>query len=487
MLAPAGAAGCGNSFSAASDDGGPEGTDSSFAEESTTPVPQEGGAADGTGPGDPADSSPCPRPDVTHGVFVEPGGAAGSCGDPSRPCPTIAAALDVVGRSGGTRTLVYLSADTFTEQVTLLGGVTMQGGWHDAGGTWTRNCMGKPASVVQAPAGVASTVIANYAGSSTLDSLTLASMDGGSVAPGQSVYGVFATGSSTRLILEDVHIEVAGGGAGAAGGGGADGASGGAAGSCAPNGNGATGVAGAAGRPGASSYGPGGFAPGAGGDGAAGSAGSNGTQPTTPPVCANAATGCVPQPGKTGAVGCTCGVGPLSSCGTAGTFGCAGAGSAGGSGGGGGGASIGVFAWGATVMVTSGTVTTGPGGAGGNGGPPGTPGAGTAGAAGSPPTLSIGLGICTGVASVPGLSACAACTQGFAEGKPGGPGGAGGTGGRGAQGGGGAGGDSYCFFQGGGGSVDVDPSVACTRGAAGPGGNQGSAGQGPSGASGLHN
>jgi hypothetical protein len=459
-----------------------------------TDPPDASSGLDAGDAGDAADAGAppphCPGPDYARGVFVEGGSgmSAASCGDAARPCPTIATALAAVQRGGSVKSFVYLGAGTYTEQVTLPAGVTLQGDWVDQSGTWTRDC-DKPmasSSVIRAPAGSTSTVVANYDGSSTLDTLTLESMGSGDVVASQSIYGVFASGASTQLTLHDIHIALVGGGAGTAGGAGTDGTSGAAAGGC-DVGSGGAGAAGATGRPGAGSYQSSGYVPGAAADGTAGSAGSNGTAPARAPTCANAADACAPEPqAKSSNLACACGL-TLASCGTAGRVGCGGGGSTGGKGGTGGGASIGVFDWDALVSMTNGTIAPGNGGAGGSGGLPGNPGAGTPGAAGNDPPLAAGMGVCTGVATGTGPSSCALCTRGFLVGQAGGAGGVGGGGGQGGRGGGGAGGDSYCVFQGGSGVVRVDPTVTCTPGSGGAGGNQGVAGQGAWGASGLHN
>ncbi len=491
---------CGSSFTsgATGGDAMPGEVDSSVGidgpDGSGADAPGSGDASAGTDGTDPP--PPCPGPDDTHGVFVETGSALPDpCGDPTHPCGTLAAALQVVTHSGGAKDIIYIRAGTYVEQVTLSAGVTLQGGWIDTSGTWTRPCTGPAgataaaATVIQAPAGAGATVLANYAGSSTLDSLTLQSMDPSAVAPSQSVYGVFATGATTRLTLHDVTIALAGGGGGPAGGGGANGAPGAGAGGCSGPASGNAGGQGSAGRPGAAgTYGAAtGFTPGAGGDGTAGGAGANGTAPAMPPTCADAGSGCEPMmQGKAGTFVCACG-GALSSCGTAGAFGCGGGGAPGGQGGAGGGASIGVFDWDALVSLTGGAIATGAGGPGGNGGMPGAQGAGTAGVAGAAPSISVGLGDCFGVGPGTPPHSCLTCTKGFVSGQAGSAGGAGGAGGQGGQGGGGSGGDSYCFFQGGAGVVEPDPTVTCRAGAGGLGGNQGQANAGPAGASGLHN
>ncbi len=104
------------------------------------------------------------KPDTATGVFVAPGGSGGACGSEMQPCGTIAAGLAAIASSTGTKKIVYLANGTYTEQVTLAAGVSIEGGWLDTGGTWTRQCVANPQSgvIIQAPAGVGTTVVANY-------------------------------------------------------------------------------------------------------------------------------------------------------------------------------------------------------------------------------------------------------------------------------------------------------------------------------------
>jgi hypothetical protein len=412
------------------------------------------------------------NPNTTAGVFVAPGGSGGSCGSESQPCGTIAEALAVVASSSGTKNIIYLSNGTYTEQVTLPAGVTIQGGWFDSGGSWTHLCNAnaQTGAVIQAPAGGSSwTVTASFAsvGSSTLDTLTIQSV--ATALPGQSLYGIIATGSATTLTLNNVDINVAAGGAGAAGTGGASGAAATAACTGSPQ-SGLPGNPGSAGTGAPSgTYSASGYTPSTGQNGGVVTAAAPG-QCGSPPGPAQAggpldnpctnpdSTGCEDDPTYT----CTS---------KAGTCGAGGAPGGPGTGGVGGGSSIGVFVWGAKVTITGSAVGTGNGGAGGTGGTGGTGGAGYQGPNGANSMYATSctttschkvgtdeVCLCTGAAN----TVCAL----------GGAGTTGGAGGNGGNGGGGNGGDSYCWYAGGAGSVTATPSE-CSAGSGGAGGTGG--------------
>jgi hypothetical protein len=404
----------------------------------------------------------CYAPDTTHGVFVaQGGGTSSSCGTETFPCGTITAALVVVSQSVGAKNIVYVDdKSTLSEPQTidLPAGVTIEGGWIDSAGTWTYDCNPTSLPTIQTTSGNV-TVAASYSGSSTLQNLALASKS--TAAAGESLYGVFASGSSTKLSLDNVRITVAQGGAGAAGSAGAGGSTG-ATGGCSPASDGANGAAGGTGSPGTSGYGPTGFVDtsGAMSTGAVGSPGHNGT--LQPPQCGTS-YGC----GYNFDDGlCETGSG-TQVCGGAGAAGCGGAGGGGGGVGQLGGASIGVFVYAATVTIQTSGITTSAGGAGGAGG---SGGAGGAGAAGTTGTSGVLLGGC-----VSGAKPCRATSAGSVAG---GVGGNGGNGGPGGQGGGGAGGDSYCVVSGGGATVSAGWTCTHASGGAGgaPNGTAGSSG-----------
>jgi len=412
------------------------------------------------------------NPDTNKGVFVAPGGAGGACGSESQPCGTIAEALTVIGMSSGTKTIIYLANGTYTEQVTLVPGITIQGGWLDSGGSWTHLCTATPqtGAVIQAPAGAISTVNANFAaaGTSTLDTLTIQSLP--SASPGQSLYGVMATGGTTTLVLNDVDINVAAAGGGPPGGVGSAGTPG-ASGACTTQQDGANGPPGAAGPgapPGlflASGYSP---ANGTGGKTNGGN-GDNGGPPA-PPACTTV-TSC-DDDGNGNCVSTN-----PSCCNTSGSCGNGGAGGGPGGPGQGGGSSVGVYTWGAVVTITGAAITTGTGGNGGPGGPGGPGGSGAQGPLGAAGKYAASChqhcigSVCACIGNTP-LATC----------EPAGLGSTGGTGGTGGGGGGGAGGYSYCWYIGPGSVVNAS-TTACTPGGAGSGGGGGAAG----GASGTHN
>ena len=396
-----------------------------------------------------ADACTSQTVDTSKGVFVVSGSPTTSCGSASGPCGTITSALAVAVADG--RSIIYVASGTYTEAITLPAGMTIEGGWtYLGGGTWQPLCGANPAatSILQAPAGSAQAVTASYSGSSAIENFTIISEPTSSVGAGQSVYGVFATGSGTKLTLANIDIQVANAGAGAAGSAGSAATTSVA---CTSPGAGAAGAPGPIGGAGlAGAYSASGFAPGGaasvGGTGIAGEnggAGGAGTTSTTcgatcdietcsPPECSPAMTTCSPIAGT------------MTVTGGNGSPGCGGNGGTGGSGGAGGGSSVAVFAWGAVVDITGGAFTPGNGGAGGSGGSGGTGAPGAVGAAGSSACMNGG---CVG-------KACKTTTDPL-----GGPGGtAGGPGGTGGQGGGGAGGDSYCYYRGGGANSEVSSS-----------------------------
>jgi hypothetical protein len=421
--------------------------------------------------------------DAAKGIFVTQSGAASSCGSMTTPCGSIQTALGLATQAG--KTTVYVAQGTYAEAITLPAGVTVSGGWDDLGGTWQPICKGSPASttVIAAPSGSVKTVVASYAGASTLETLTIKSEPQASVLAGQSVYGVFATGAQTQLAITDVIVDVANAGGGAAGSMGGPGSPGGAAGTCTTPDTGANGVAGTPGTAGgAPSYSVSGYSPG--GPGGAGGTGGTGHVGTAAPGQGqNGGPTCVTINNTCGNQGGGCSsVGNVMSCGTTGGPGCAGTGSNGGTGGAGGGSSVGVFAWDAHVTIDAGGIAPGNGGGGGDGGAGGMGGAGTAGAAGGKgPDVPTACHVkCLGQPPQ-----CFCDSTAFTSGAPG-TGSTGGNGGQGGQGGGGSGGDSYCYYQGPNAQVSA-PSLQCTVGQAGLGGDQGMTNQGANGKAAAHN
>jgi hypothetical protein len=425
-------------------------------------VPTDGALPDGTLPD-------CSQPpNDSAGVFVAPSGSdvleGGSCGlTRSTPCKTIGAGLSSASTATG-RSIVYVAAGTYTEKITLPNAITLQGGWHvggEAGTDWTYDCT-SPASVVtvQAPSTSNTTIVAST-GTSTVTALTVLSKTPASA--GQSLYGVFASGTSTKLTLNDVVIRVANAGDGASGTTGAAGASAsatcGAGNGVSASGSGAAGAAAMAGG-----FASVGWVPGGGGTGGSGSAGDNGS--------AGGAGAAIPF-GYCLQVGLNC-MATIATCdGGQGLPGCAGGGGGGGSGGAGGGSSIALYAFGASVTVNGGSLTAGNGGKGGPGGSGGGGASGSAGKAG--PTNQCITSFC----GTPIPNICnpqAPPLQPYNYGDGGAPGGTGGNGSNGGPGGGGAGGDSYAVVTAGGGTVAFTGSPGLTAGTAGTGSGSGASG-----------
>jgi hypothetical protein len=415
------------------------------------------------------------QPDAVAGVFVAPGGGTGACGSESQPCATIAGGLAAIASSQGTKSVVYLANGTYTETVTLPAGIIIQGGWLDTGGTWTHQCVANPQSgaVIQAPANADRTIVASYNGSATLDTLTIQNI--ATAAAGQSLYGVFATGTTTQLLLKNVDIQVAGGGSGNNGVQGTSGAGGAA--SCAPTSDGAKGAPGTAGSGAAAgTYSASGYSPNTGGTGTAGASGDNGTA-GSPGSCES-----VMSCGDDGLGNCV--TSSTMNCGIIGGTGCPGGGSGPGTPGSGGGSSIGVFDWGAVVTIAGSTIAPGSGGNGGQGGAGGTPGSGSQGPTGTAGKYATSCHV--GPTNCALTCTCHCIGPALTTGGAGGAGSFGGNGGTGGTGGGGSAGDSYCWYQGGGGTVNA-ANPMCTPGQAGQGGNAGQSSAGANGSAGSHN
>lgn len=407
-------------------------------------------------------------PDTVHGVFVSQGGATSGCGAESAPCGSITAGLTAVEQSGGTKNIVYVaeSASPYVEAVTLVAGVTIQGGWVYAGaGQWSHPCSLDPSQVIiEAPVTSApnqGVIGGSWNGSATLDTLTIYNKPT-TPASGQTLLGLDVNGSQTQVVLQNVVIEVGTAGTGA---GGSTGSMGTGAVSCTTSGDSQTGAAGGAGTAGPSGgFGASGYTPGAqAGTGVTGSPGDNGGAGLTggtctvtrcqitcanPPTCSTYDCSNVTNPPTTGGTG---------------SPGCGGNGGQGGTGGSGGGSSVAVYlANGASVVFDGGvTLAPGNGGAGGPGGPGGQGALGVPGTTGSSQTCIQGS--CAGANS----TTCTAHPSTTAAGGDGGS--PGGQGGQGGQGGGGAGGDSYCYYNYLGAGT-VTGSVTCTPGQGGPGG-----------------
>jgi hypothetical protein len=415
------------------------------------------------------------NPSTTTGVFVATGGGTNPslCGGEASPCGTITVGLAAIAQSAGTRNIIYVANGTYTEQVTLAPGVTIQGGWLYSANTWTHWCTANPqtGAVIQAPTGTGTTVIANFAaaGSATLDTLTIQSIP--MAAPGQSLYGIMATGSATSLTLNNVDISVAAGGPGAPGMPGAGGAAATAACTGSPQSGGAGGNGNAGSGAPVGNYSATGYAPSTGQNGGLTTAATAG-QCGSPPGSAQTTMvdNMCGDPGGTG-----CGeVDPFACTSKAGICGAGGNPGTPGTGGVGGGSSIGLFVWGgASVTVTGSAVGTGNGGAGGAGGTGGNGGGGYLGPNGANGVYGPATTDCTNhCVGKPSEQVCSCLLTNSVICATGGAGTLGGPGGAGGNGGGGNGGDSYCWYAGGGGSVSATPSE-CSAGSGGTGGTGG--------------
>jgi hypothetical protein len=420
----------------------------------------------------PTDACTSEVADETTGYFVTPGGAASSCGSRSVPCGSVQTAITLAHQYG--KPYVYVNTGTYTEQLTLGSNVTVQGGWIDQGGLWSRDCGGGNAADVQivAPSTTNTTVVASGVSGAVLDTLSIASKAESAVGTSESIYGVMAT-NGAALTLQNVSIAVVGAGVGSVGSTGTPGTGSVA---CTTPGDMATGGTGSPGSAGVSgSYAAAGYSDGvAAGTGGTASPGDNGAAGGAPLTAT--CIGCFPEACPPGDPSCghLCTVSMSSVTGTSsGSPGCGGNGGGGGSGGSGGGSSIAVYAWNSVVAITAGSLEAGAGGQGGPGG------AGAMGAVGS--TGQMGTGSCTNNVCHP-TTGCAAGTITPLGGSAGGQGGTGGTGG---VGGGGAGGDSYAWYAGGGASVTTDGATTLMNGSGGTGGAGGNTG--PNGTAAAHN
>jgi hypothetical protein len=374
--------------------------------------------------GDVVDAIACPGEGGVWGgdadfpiVYVSTTGCDGLyCGAKATPCRTIQHGIDRAAVVHATS--VYVGTGTYSESVTLASGLTVQGGFTS---TWDPTD-GGAATIIQ---GMRSPTVqlSGVTAATTLSTVTVWGKETADL--GESLYGIFATGDADggTFTLDNVIVSVADAGAGAAGA--SPGAATPAAASCAA-GNGADGGSGSTGGTSAGAFGASGYTPGNGGPGTAAAAGQNGS-----PGQSNCTTDdCVH-----GCQSLICGVSTFApACAGGGAPGCGGGAGQGGGGGGGGGSSVGVFVWGAVVVLSHGSVQAGNGGD----GAPGTAGsqgaAGSAGAAGASTSCVTGTSNCIG-----------SCVE-TSESATGGAGTAGGNGGLGGTGGGGSGGSSYALF-----------------------------------------
>jgi hypothetical protein len=369
------------------------------------------------------------------------------------PCTLPSALARVTVAGGGT---INLAASRYVGDIALPPRAQIVGGWQVVDGAWISVC---DETVVVLEGETANmTVRAAEAPDTGLALVTVVSAARPAL-PSESWYGIFVSGSTTSLTLDNVAVATRAGGAG----------TGGAAGpplppglpppTCSP-GDGAVGPPGNVGASGDHGYGPSGIDARAGSTGAEGAAGSAGT--AGGPGETSSGLRCVADGFQCRSVQC-------SDQAPSGTPGCGALGGKGGAGGESGGGSIAVFAWdGARVVVRGGRLSAGPGGAGGagGGGGPGAPGfSGAPGASLDSDCFSAGT-----CGPGPGCGQPTAPKK-LAGGSAGGSGGSGGVGG---SGGGGAGGPSFAVVTGAGANV----SLVGTKMSFGPGG----AGGAPNGA-----
>lgn len=385
------------------------------------------------------------------GVFVDQanGSDAGACGGVNNPCKSIQQGVKVADQW---RPNVYVSTGTYVETVDLKRGVTIEGGWEVVAGKWRPVCGTNIRSVVtlRAPEAKDKTVTAyNIEGVASLRWITVLSKP--TAASGESLYGVFVTGSLTELSLEEVDVSVSAAGNGAKGADGTKGVDGVAAGGCGCSG----------GQSGATTpnsphatvglFDSSGYHPIDGLSGADGNRGQNGL------------------PGGAGSVNTSCYSCAMSMCSSsytarsgAGYCGCGGGPGTGGGGGRSGGSSIALYVWGSKVTLTRSTLKSGSGGVGGKGGNGGLLGKGSSGVAGTDASCATGCthGVYPDSHDYCDLSGVVAIFGGYAGGN-------GGDGTPGGNGGDGAGGFSYSIYRDSGARVPPGLGVELIHGSAG--------------------
>jgi hypothetical protein len=428
-------------------------------------------------------SNDCASPPETSAVFVSTSGSDNAGCGAMTPCKTISAGI--VAAHASSQSNIYVDAGTYTETITLVGGIAIHGGWSFANNTWTRICDNTylTSTIVRGPAPSSSatlsaTVVArDLGGAASIDAMVVMS-HAAAAASGESLFGVEAIGATTSLAITDVTVQVGAAGAGSDGAAGANGMAGGNCGGP-DDGLGAM-TQGPSGTVGSASFTADGFVAGTGGNGQDGAVGDTGTVGTGSTFQGQTCTttsngmGCeLPMAGGSG--------GPVSTA-IGGRAGCGGSPGKGGAGGQGGGSSVAMFVWGATVHTTSGALSSAQGG---NGGAGGAGGAGAAGLAGSAGTA--GALVASGCAYSSG--ACRASGTHQATSTSGGSGAASGAGGGGA---GGEGGDSYAYYSDSSATISVTMTTLAhgmpgTGGAGATNPDQTTAPVGLNGASGDHN
>ena len=411
--------------------------------------------------------------DDSTGIFVSPSGAAGaSCGTRQAPCASVQ--VGIANAKNSARAWVYVAPGLYVESISLVAGVSLDGGWSVQGDAWAPDCSAQASStaVIQAPADKNITVLADaLGGASSIRRITVLSKAQTDVLAGESLYGIFARGISTILSIDSVVVTMASAGVGASGVQGAPGAAASTTG-CSPSADGAHGSTGTTGV--GSDYGftNAGYIQSNGYPGGNGGTGQNGSSAT---AGSNSGT-CWPVSSCNDQVGCTgwCPTTPvLMYNNNPGLPGCGGPGGTGGMPGHGGGSSFALYVWDAQVALAHSELEAGSGGRGGDGGAGGPAAFGAPGA----PGQSMPCDQSTVVAVGSG-GADRRCQVLWVSQLPGGaPGGSGGDGGQGGPGGPGGGGWSCAYYRGGNGLIDLT-TTSLGHGDPGQGGS-------PSGSPGL--
>lgn len=314
-----------------------------------------------TSGGDPSTSDEPPQPaacdplvTTNAGIHVSPAGTNSAyCGASHSPCQTVSYGTARAPQVGAN--IVYLAQGTYAESVTLSTPISLIGGWTPSSGAWTRPCQSlATTTTIASPEAIG--LSAQFSGTAELESLQIRTK-GRDGTDGSSRYGIFATGSATRLELRDLVVAPGSANPGASG---VTGQNGSPPPSSCETGDGADGAPATV----APSTSPGvftqaGFVPGDGANGSNGNSGQNGALGANVEEVCDFCTNCIGAAGgeriaQGGANGCGGGHGMA------------------GGGGSGGGSSVGVFAalanvyFGDSVVVSTGS--GGDGAVGGHGG-----------------------------------------------------------------------------------------------------------------------
>ncbi len=166
------------------------------------------------GPDDPPDpeyvDANCDGMDgvVSKGVFVEAatGDDDNVLGDRSHPFKTIQAAIAFAAQKDPKRE-VYVSKGQYREQVVLVDGVSVYGGY-DAATGWSRDIDKNRTSILwdgQEPLAVRSVIAVNIINTTVFDGFYVKTSDAGQ--PSSSSYGVYVYHSSNGLVISNNTIE----------------------------------------------------------------------------------------------------------------------------------------------------------------------------------------------------------------------------------------------------------------------------------------